>query len=272
MRKDRSCGFTLVELMVVIAIMGVLISFLLPSLAKAREAARTMQCLANTRQILIGWHIYADTYQDWAVPAHTETRRFYPTGTVPGVSNDTRYWPHMMKNFINLSAIPDNLGRFAIGGAVWNTNYARNYYDRSILNCPTLKTEYRVSSPIAPHIGMMMYGFGGRDGWGAPISRRDDIKRPSATIGFSDVKNIDGVAANGGGGSGNAPSGLSGYGGGDIWVRNDHDIVGDRRHNEQVNYGYADGHAGTGAYGTSTEPSSVFHFDYKFGGGLAKNN
>ncbi len=58
----RRHGFTLIELLVVIAIIGILAAMLFPVFARAREAARKIQCLSNVKNIAMAIQMYVTDY------------------------------------------------------------------------------------------------------------------------------------------------------------------------------------------------------------------
>jgi len=67
-RSPRSNGFSLIELLIVIGIVGLLIQLLLPAVMLSRESARKVSCSNNLRQIGL------------AAQAHHEAQGFYPSG------------------------------------------------------------------------------------------------------------------------------------------------------------------------------------------------
>ena len=61
---NRKSGFTLIELLVVIAIIAILAAILFPVFAQAREKARTISCLSNTKQIGLASMMYVQDYDE----------------------------------------------------------------------------------------------------------------------------------------------------------------------------------------------------------------
>jgi len=74
-KKGIARGFSLVELLVVIGIIGLLIALLMPSLARARMQAEQVQCLSNIRQVGVALEIYANENDGWLYPPRLGANR-----------------------------------------------------------------------------------------------------------------------------------------------------------------------------------------------------
>ena len=113
-------GFTLIELLVVISIISMLISILLPALAKARESSRSIQCGTNLHQMSFGQTAYEGDY-GWFVSPKLD-----------GYTRGSGNWWMTIRPYIGLSnEVP----------ATWDITYETG--DKGVMKCPSYQKEGR---------------------------------------------------------------------------------------------------------------------------------
>lgn len=89
-----SHAFTLVECLVVIAIISILAALLLPALSRARDQANRTACMSNLRQVNLAIHLYARDFDDM-LPVLPEPNP-YPNGV-------GAYYKQLVKGYLDLS-------------------------------------------------------------------------------------------------------------------------------------------------------------------------
>lgn len=125
-------AFTLVELLVVVAIIGVLVALLLPAVQSARAAARSAACKNQMRQIALATHQYCNVHEGnfpelWHVGSNTGDRSWIFT-LAPWIESvdairvcpEDLYFEERMKVKASSYVINEYLANKTLEGAAWN--------------------------------------------------------------------------------------------------------------------------------------------------------
>ena len=214
----RGGAFTLVELLVVIGIIALLVAILLPALSKAKEAAKTVQCLSNLRQLATAAHGYALLHHG-----------SYPIAYYSGSDDQFNYGFHWD---FTLRLDKASGQRSVVPGLLWH-----GASDARVQQCPAF--DGRSNTLMDPYTGYnyntSYVGRGESELIVAP-AKVSQVKSPSTTALFG-----DGEWANGANKYMRSPLPSPS----DSNLSSRHTGTQGFRHRKMTNVAFADGHAAT---------------------------
>ena len=179
-------GFTLVELLVVITIIGILIALLLPAVQAAREAARRAQCTNNLKQLALAMHNYHQAKRELPFGAIRFVGDEAQDAIRGGVYVHDHSWYSQMGPYIEQQAWFDsiNFSKVMFDGDKGYGNVEPRKHRMAVFRCPSDRPNWahpghatyeRVKANYAVNFGNTNYGqteVSGVPFRGAPFSYR----------------------------------------------------------------------------------------------------
>lgn len=169
-------GFTVVELIVVIAIVAILASLLLPALARGKDAAKTVSCLSRLKQWNLTLAMYAEDNEEM-IPRES----FFPGGVTINLWSNVR---NPLAHDVWYNALPQEISER--GAVSYAPNAARvDFYDRAkLMHCPSARFP---KSPEKDSVAFFSYAMNSKLIL-RPFTtvKLSSIQRPQDTVTFLD--------------------------------------------------------------------------------------
>ena len=175
--KHEVSGFTLVELLVVIAVIALLMAILLPALSKAREQGKRVVCLHNMTQLQISWGLYCENNNERLPGSNVGFSPECPCGA----KNCWIDWPCPTPSLSCNPTKQDWIDKSIKAGKLW-----KYVGEIKIYACPVAPKDEMVTYTIVDSMNGWCQWNPSSVTLSQKVTIRNQIKRPSERIVFLD--------------------------------------------------------------------------------------
>lgn len=139
-RQQHQSGFTIIELLVTIAIIAILVSLLLPAIQEAREAARKTECRNHLKQIGLALHSFESAHRVFPASGWTQESRVNPEAAFIS-------WRAAILPYVEQANLADQYHQNEHWWSTENLTAANNPVQ--VYQCPSVPTQPAITSAIA---------------------------------------------------------------------------------------------------------------------------